>query len=278
MMQSPQMQQLRQRVIASYHLGPLDKAETQAYIEHRLKHVGWKDDPRFEPACFDLIHELTGGIPRRINTICNRLLLAAYLSERHSLSTSDVQAIAQEILEEMGPESGLSPVALLGCAGGAAGEGPSAGKNRRGGLASALQPDRGADRSPGSDGCCAMDLSARAAAPGEGDEARLSDGALMSDSGSRLGPLVCIVGARPNYMKMAPLVRAFGVRSAAARGRAGSHRTALRRRDERAIVRRPRTAGARHQSRSRLRIARRADRPRSCGGSSRCSTGLSRAA
>ena len=45
MMQSPQMQQLRQRVIASYHLGPLDTAETQAYIEHRLKHVGWKDDP-----------------------------------------------------------------------------------------------------------------------------------------------------------------------------------------------------------------------------------------
>ncbi len=53
------MQQLRQRVIASYHLGPLDKAETQAYIEHRLKHVGWKDDPEFEPACFDLIHGLT---------------------------------------------------------------------------------------------------------------------------------------------------------------------------------------------------------------------------
>ena len=45
-MQSPQMQQLRQRVIASYHLGPLDAAETQAYIEHRLQHVGWKDDPR----------------------------------------------------------------------------------------------------------------------------------------------------------------------------------------------------------------------------------------
>ena len=44
-MQSPHMQQLRQRVIASYHLGPLDKAETQGYIEHRLRHVGWKDDP-----------------------------------------------------------------------------------------------------------------------------------------------------------------------------------------------------------------------------------------
>ena len=117
MMQSPQMQQLRQRVIASYHLGPLDKAETQAYIEHRLKHVGWKDDPRFDPACFDLIFELTGGIPRRINTLCNRLLLASYLSEKHALSTGDVQAIAQEIRDEMGPESELNPVAMVGHAG-----------------------------------------------------------------------------------------------------------------------------------------------------------------
>ena len=56
MMQGAQMQQLRQRVIASYHLGPLDHAETQAYIEHRLAHVGWKGDPRFEEDGFDLIH------------------------------------------------------------------------------------------------------------------------------------------------------------------------------------------------------------------------------
>ena len=105
MMQSPQMQQLRQRVIASYHLGPLDKAETQAYIEHRLKHVGWKDDPQFDPACFDLIHTLTGGIPRRINTLCNRLLLAAFLAEQHVLETADVQAIAHEIRDELGPDA-----------------------------------------------------------------------------------------------------------------------------------------------------------------------------
>jgi general secretion pathway protein A len=119
-MQRPQMQQLRQRVIASYHLGPLDQVETQAYIEHRLKHVGWKEDPRFEPACFAVIHELTGGIPRRINTICNRLLLAAYLAEQHEVSTDDVRAVAQEVLEEMGPESGISPTAVVGGAAGTA--------------------------------------------------------------------------------------------------------------------------------------------------------------
>src|ERR1700694_3749020 len=79
MMQSPHMQQLRQRVTASYHLGPLDKTETQAYIEHRLNHVEWKRDPEFEPACFDVIYALTAGIPRRISTLCNRLLLAGAL-------------------------------------------------------------------------------------------------------------------------------------------------------------------------------------------------------
>ena len=114
MMQSPQMQQLRQRVIASYHLGPLDKSETQAYVEHRLKHVDWKNDPEFEPGSFDLIHELTGGIPRRINTLCNRVLLAAFLAEKHSVGTSDVQMIAHEIRDEMGAESALSPVAVVG--------------------------------------------------------------------------------------------------------------------------------------------------------------------
>jgi general secretion pathway protein A len=110
MMQRPQMQQLRQRVTASYHLGPLDKNETQAYIEHRLAHVGWKGDPRFEPATFDLIHLASGGIPRRINMLCNRLMLAGFLGEKHVFGTTDVQGIAREIREELGPDATLAAV------------------------------------------------------------------------------------------------------------------------------------------------------------------------
>lgn len=110
MMQQPQMQQLRQRVTASYHLGPLDKNETQAYIEHRLTHVGWKGDPRFDPATFDLIHVVSGGIPRRINTLCNRLMLAGFLGEKHAFDTNDVQGIAREIREELGVEASLAAV------------------------------------------------------------------------------------------------------------------------------------------------------------------------
>jgi len=60
-----------------------------------------------------LIHGLTGGIPRRINTPCNRLFLASFLAEKHGLNTVDVQAIAQEIDEELGPESTLSAVSVV---------------------------------------------------------------------------------------------------------------------------------------------------------------------
>jgi putative secretion ATPase (PEP-CTERM system associated) len=101
-LQRPELQQLRQRIIASYHLGPIDREETQAYVEHRLKHVGSNGDPRFEPAAFDEIFRITHGIPRRINTLCNRVLLAGSLADKHVLDGSDVLSAAAEIEEELG--------------------------------------------------------------------------------------------------------------------------------------------------------------------------------
>jgi putative secretion ATPase (PEP-CTERM system associated) len=101
LMQGPQMQQLCQRVIASYHLGPMDRDETQAYVEHRLRHVGWRDDPRFEPGAFDAIHSFADGIPRQINTLCNRVLLAAYLSEKHTIDADHVHGVIDEITVEL---------------------------------------------------------------------------------------------------------------------------------------------------------------------------------
>ena len=102
LMRSARMQQLRQRVIASYHLGPLDRDETRAYIEHRLKHVDWKGDPEFSDGVFDRIHEFTGGIPRRINTFCTRALLAAFLAEQHVISARHIEQVVAELNEEFG--------------------------------------------------------------------------------------------------------------------------------------------------------------------------------
>jgi general secretion pathway protein A len=100
-MQRPEMKQLKQRVIASFHLGPLDNTETKLYIEHRLTKVGWKENPRFEAAAFDKISEVTGGIPRRINTLCDRLLLASYLGEQSIITPASVDEISTEIFDEL---------------------------------------------------------------------------------------------------------------------------------------------------------------------------------
>jgi putative secretion ATPase (PEP-CTERM system associated) len=99
-MQSSRMQQLRQRVIASYHLGPLDAGETEAYVLHRLRRVGWKNDPNFSPGVFALIHAHSEGIPRRINALCDRLLLAAGLAMRHDIDEEDARAVIAELQEE----------------------------------------------------------------------------------------------------------------------------------------------------------------------------------
>ncbi|MCX7201134.1 MAG: XrtA-associated ATPase [Burkholderiales bacterium] len=104
-MQRPEMRQLKQRVIASYHLGPLDEEETQHYIEHRLRHVGWKENPQFETAAFGSIHGKTGGVPRRINTLCDRLLLAVYLAEKMTVTVDDAESVAKELAEELGGNS-----------------------------------------------------------------------------------------------------------------------------------------------------------------------------
>jgi hypothetical protein len=101
-LQGADMQQFRQRIIASYHLSPLDRAETQAYIEHRLRQVGWAGDPRMERGAYDAVFAFSGGIPRRINLVCNRVLLAGFLNERHVLDGEDVETVAREIEEELG--------------------------------------------------------------------------------------------------------------------------------------------------------------------------------
>jgi len=102
-MASPELEQLRQRVIASYHLGPLSEAETTAYVQHRLKTVGWQDDPALDADAFAAIYRHSGGVPRRINTLCSRVLLWGYLEERHALDGAAVTQVADELQAELLP-------------------------------------------------------------------------------------------------------------------------------------------------------------------------------
>ena len=102
----PHMEQLRQRVLASCHLGPMEPAETRGYIEHRLRYVGWKQRPGFDAAAFDAIHEATGGVPRRINTLCNRLLLSAFLDEAERIDAARVRRVDAELRIEISGKGG----------------------------------------------------------------------------------------------------------------------------------------------------------------------------
>lgn len=99
-LQSPDMMQFRQRVIAACHIGPLDVAETRGYIEHRLKCAGATGVPSILPAAFDAIFKASSGIPRRINSVCDRLMLFGYLSGKTEFDEPDVEEVAREIHEE----------------------------------------------------------------------------------------------------------------------------------------------------------------------------------
>ncbi len=101
-MRSEGFEQLRQRVIAAYHLKALDAPETRGYIEHRLRLAGWNDDPRLSEDVFGGIYEFTEGVPRRINTLMDRLMLYGYLEEIHEINRDGLNSVANDIIEEQG--------------------------------------------------------------------------------------------------------------------------------------------------------------------------------
>ena len=96
----PEMEQFRQRVAATCHIGPLNGDETRGYIQHRLKCAGSTGLPTFDDQAFTGIYEASGGIPRRINSICDRLLLLGFLNGRTHLSVEDVAEVVKDFATE----------------------------------------------------------------------------------------------------------------------------------------------------------------------------------
>lgn len=96
----PEMEQFRQRIIASCHLKPFAVEEVSGYIKHRLSQAGWNGKPALDEAIFEKITDYTGGVPRKINIFADRLFLFAFLED---LDVIDLKAI-EEVIEEMGEE------------------------------------------------------------------------------------------------------------------------------------------------------------------------------
>jgi putative secretion ATPase (PEP-CTERM system associated) len=99
-LQGAKMEQVRQRITAMYHLRPLESEETKEYILHRLTTAGWAHDPEFTKEAFEEIYRHTQGVPRIINTLCDRLLLYGYLEELHMLDLDSVRLVINEMEQD----------------------------------------------------------------------------------------------------------------------------------------------------------------------------------
>ncbi|MBU1139771.1 MAG: AAA family ATPase [Proteobacteria bacterium] len=89
--------QISQRITSRYHLLPLERTDVFAYIRHRLAVAGEREKI-FSEAAISRIYELTHGIPRLTNVVCDRALLGAYVEGRYLVTTSVVDQAAREVL------------------------------------------------------------------------------------------------------------------------------------------------------------------------------------
>jgi general secretion pathway protein A len=94
---SPGLEQLRQRVIASHHLEAMGADEVEAYVAHRLALVGWSGRPAFSADAYAALHRLSGGIPRKVNQLANRVMLQAAVDDADRIDGPLVEAVAREI-------------------------------------------------------------------------------------------------------------------------------------------------------------------------------------
>jgi putative secretion ATPase (PEP-CTERM system associated) len=96
---SPELEQFRQRIAVSYHLRPLAADETTAYINFRLQHAALGEPVRFPEDACSLIHEVSGGVPRVINVVCDAVLVFGYAEERRTIDRAMIDEVITELEE-----------------------------------------------------------------------------------------------------------------------------------------------------------------------------------
>jgi general secretion pathway protein A len=103
MLERPELEQLAQRVIARFHLNALSAKETEHYIRHRLSVAGMTRAMPFDAQALQRIHELTRGVPRRINLLCDRVMLGAYAHSRHNIDVPMIEKAGREVFGRATP-------------------------------------------------------------------------------------------------------------------------------------------------------------------------------
>ncbi|WP_395344627.1 XrtA/PEP-CTERM system-associated ATPase [Ningiella sp. W23] len=100
-LRAPNMEQFRQRIVASCHLTPLSRDEMQEYVEHRLHHAGCDKESLIRDEAYDAIYQFTTGVPRKVNTLMDRILLFGFLEELELFSAEAVMQVIDEVKAEM---------------------------------------------------------------------------------------------------------------------------------------------------------------------------------
>lgn len=107
----PDLEQLRQRVIAAHHLEAMEPVEIQPYIVHRLECVGYDGNPSIDQRVFSELHNATGGIPRKVNQVFTRLLLLGAVEQRTRIDNAMLSAVLKEMEADRAfPEAGPGPM------------------------------------------------------------------------------------------------------------------------------------------------------------------------
>lgn len=107
-LRAPNMEQFRQRIVASCHLVPLTLEECKEYIKYRLTNAGWNGTELFSDEAYDSIFAFTRGIPRKVNTLMDRVMLYGFLEEVKTFTVDAVNEVIDEVKSEMfEPEEAL---------------------------------------------------------------------------------------------------------------------------------------------------------------------------
>jgi general secretion pathway protein A len=157
MLERPDLEQLAQRVIARFHLNALSAKETEHYIRHRLSVAGMTRAVPFDHKALQRIHEITRGVPRRINLLCDRVMLGAYAHGRHSIDIPMIEKAGREVFGRPTAE-----VPDRNRFGSSAGIGRRRRRRGAGGIdrfraLRRLAPDRGTDLARGGQPCLGAD-------------------------------------------------------------------------------------------------------------------------
>ncbi|UZK66493.1 ExeA family protein [Sphingomonas sp. M1-B02] len=97
MLHNPKLEQLRQRVIAMHHLEPMEAAEVEPYLMHRLSCVGWNGKPRFTHDAVTAIYRWSGGSPRKINQLVSRVLLFGAVERIETFGAAELAAVIDDL-------------------------------------------------------------------------------------------------------------------------------------------------------------------------------------